>query len=128
MWLNEADKSRADSVNPTTVNTPDESGPATPDGRLAALAATLPVTAGGDPLPPGTNGSAQPTDLPPPPSIEGMPPLSATAMSSFASAANGVTTAQAGSEANANGTNGQATSTQTASDGKVVLNGIPGFS
>ena len=44
-----------------------------------------------DPVPvPISNGA--PIEVAPPPAIEGMPPLSATAMSSFASAAKGVTT------------------------------------
>ena len=79
-----------------------------------AHAASLPVTAGGDPLPPSTNGSDIPADVQPPPAIEGMAPLSAAALSSFASAANGVTTDAATS--NGNGTQ--------EGDGKVVLNGV----
>lgn len=80
-----------------------------------AHAASLPVTAGGDPLPPSTNGSEVPADVQPPPAIEGMAPLSAAAMSSFASAANGVTTEAATSNGNGTGQDG---------DGKVVLNGV----
>ncbi|ORX35170.1 putative polynucleotide adenylyltransferase [Kockovaella imperatae] len=63
-----------------------------------------PIPIGADQTP-ATNGShtegadgANPQDIPPPPSIQGMPPLSATAMSSFASAAKGVTTAEKAEE------------------------------
>ena len=53
--------------------------------------ASVLAPSGADPTP-ITNG--QVVDLEPPPAIQGMPPLSATAMSSFASAAKGVTTKQ----------------------------------
>lgn len=108
---------RSDSIPPSTeVENIAERGDGPSESRQAPNAASLPQTAGGDPLPPATNGSEIPSDLAPPPAIQGMAPLSATAMSSFASAANGVTTAP-------NTTNGTNGGTQTG-DGKVVLNGV----
>lgn len=54
----------------------------------------IPIPNGADPVPSnGTNPhNPAPIDIAPPPGIEDMPPLSAAAMSSFASAAKGVTT------------------------------------
>jgi hypothetical protein len=109
--------SRSESVPPSTEieNIAERGdGPSTTSTN-GAHAASLPVTAGGDPLPPSTNGSEVATNVEPPPGIEGMAPLSAAAMSSFASAANGVTTDAATSNGNGNGQEG---------DGKVVLNGV----
>ena len=108
---------RSESVPPSTeienlAERGDGPSTATTNG---ADAASLPVTAGGDPLPPSTNGSEVATNVEPPPAIQGMAPLSAAAMSSFASAANGVTTDAATSNGNRNGQEG---------DGKVVLNGV----
>lgn len=82
---------RATSNGPDSIQ--DDAPLDSPDMRLAtAMTAALPVTAGGDPVPQGTNGTASTVDVKPPPGIENMPPLSATAISSFASAAKGVTT------------------------------------
>jgi hypothetical protein len=109
--------SRSESVPPSTEidNIAERGdGPSTTTTNGAHVA-SLPVTAGGDPLPPSTNGSEVATNVEPPPGIEGMAPLSAAAMSSFASAANGVTTDAATSNGNGNGQEG---------DGKVVLNGV----
>jgi poly(A) polymerase len=105
--------SRSESAPPSTEvdNIAERGDGPTTDGQTVVNAASLPVTAGGDPLPPASNGSEIPSDVQPPPAIQGMAPLSAAAMSSFASAANGVT-----SDLNAtNGTEGR--------DSKVVLNG-----
>lgn len=68
-----------------------------------------PVPNGADPTPNGTIPIA--VDLAPPPGLENMAPLSATAMASFASAAKGVTTAQEVQEEGGN------------ADGLLVLNG-----
>jgi poly(A) polymerase len=71
------------------------------------MPAALPIPTGADPVP--SNGNAE-LNVEPPPGIEGMPPLSTTAMSSFATAAKGVTTKQeAGESSN--------------TDGLLVLNG-----
>jgi poly(A) polymerase len=108
---------RSDSIPPSTeIENIAERGDGPSESRQAADAASLPQTAGGDPLPPALNGANVASDLAPPPAIEGMAPLTATAMSSFASAANGVTT---GPEST-NGTNGA----PSTGDGKVVLNGV----
>lgn len=76
----------------TNGSDPAEVDTSTEEHRLATAITALPVTAGGDPVPAGANGSVSDIDIRPPPGIEDMPPLSATAMSSFASAAKGVTT------------------------------------
>ena len=63
---------------------------------LSTSPKSVAVPTGADPTPNGVrgmNGHAA-DDIAPPPGIEGMPPLSATAMSSFASAAKGVTTVE----------------------------------
>jgi poly(A) polymerase len=109
---------RSESVPPSTEieNLAERGdGPSTTTQITTTDAASLPVTAGGDPLPPSINGSEVPLDVQPPPAIEGMAPLSAAAMSSFASAANGVTNAEPGSTNGAGAENG---------DGKVILNGV----
>ena len=59
-----------------------------PDQRVNV---PIPIPSIGNLLP-SANGKS--LEIVPPPAIEGMPPLSATAMSSFASAAKGVTTKQ----------------------------------
>jgi hypothetical protein len=70
--------------------TPEETPGGTPNVQVSTPAA-LPIPTGADPVPANDSGIV---DVQPPPAIEGMPPLSATAMASFASAAKGVTTKQ----------------------------------
>ncbi|ORY26955.1 Poly(A) polymerase central domain-domain-containing protein [Naematelia encephala] len=88
------------------------SGSVTPNGSFpsttAPTSSSLSAPTGADPSIPNSSASVE---VAPPPGIEDMPPLSATAMSSFASAANGVTT-----EDQAGGTNGNA-------EGLVMLKG-----
>lgn len=69
----------------------------------------VPIPTGADPTPNGTSHIT--TNLAPPPGIENMPPLSAAAMASFASAARGVTTAAEVKEEGGN------------KEGLLVLNG-----
>jgi poly(A) polymerase len=98
----------------TRATPTEELGPASVlaagDGAAASTGAhTLPGTNGADPTP---NGAIPPNvDLAPPPGLENMAPLSATAMASFASAAKGVTTAQEVQEEGGN------------TEGLLVLNG-----
>jgi poly(A) polymerase len=104
---------RSESIPSSEFDIITETADGTSASRPVVQAASLPQTAGGDPLPPTSNGSSVLSEIAPPPAIQGMAPLSATAMSSFASAANGVTT---------DSSNGGPQS----GDGKVVLNGVSG--
>ncbi|KAK4685893.1 poly(A) polymerase, partial [Tremellales sp. Uapishka_1] len=73
--------------------TPIPDGVAAPNGTTAApLTTTLPKPQGADPVSLPLIAEPQAIDLAPPPGIENLPPLSAAAMASFASAAKGVTT------------------------------------
>lgn len=85
----------------------------TPIPETRADAPTLPASTEGDPLPPSTTAVE---DIAPPPGIEGLPPLSATAIASFASAAKGVTTNGADTEGKVvlSGANSDETSPQSA--------------
>jgi len=84
--------SEINGVKPTYLPllTPEETPAGTPDVRNNT---PIPIPTGPD-LRPVSNGQLLDItlDIAPPPAIQGMPPLSATAMSSFASAAKGVTT------------------------------------
>lgn len=94
--LREANASRASPTDsdpndskPTLLLLLSEETPGgTPDIRVNT---PVPIPTGADPLP-NSNGAV--VEIEPPPAIEGMPPLSGAAMSSFASAAKGVTTKQ----------------------------------
>lgn len=84
---------------PSTEETP----AGTPSVSIATPA--VPQPTGADPLPAasaGGNGHAADA-IQPPPGIADMPPLSATAMASFATAANGVATQEAVGEGNPEG-------------------------
>ncbi|WWD22616.1 hypothetical protein CI109_107109 [Kwoniella shandongensis] len=77
--------------------TPDETPSSTPNltaAPLDLLPNGVPIPNGADPVPPPSSNGVQAMDIQPPPGIENMPPLSATAMSSFATAAKGVATDQ----------------------------------
>ncbi|KAK8844831.1 hypothetical protein IAR55_006681 [Kwoniella newhampshirensis] len=79
------------------VPSPDETPASTPNMTPASLNLFpngVPVPNGADPIPPVESNGVQAVDIEPPPGIENMPPLSATAMSSFATAAKGVATDQ----------------------------------
>lgn len=69
---------------------------------MAIATPAVPTPTGADPLPAGGNGHSADT-IQPPPGIADMPPLSATAMASFATAANGVATQEAVGEGNPEG-------------------------